>query len=947
MRKALLLVLTLTMTIVAVAADITPDAARQQATQFVIEQFMSGKAFRRSSAQPQLTMATRQSGLYVFNVDNGNGYVIVADDDRAETILGYSNSGSFDPQRIPSNMRAWLQGYADEIAWLKEHEGRTAPIMATKRSIKQAIAPLVKTLWNQTAPYNNMCPYYKVNNDGYLEFSETGGDGWKHCATGCVATAMAQVMKYHEWPQEATKSIPSYKWDNADTGLSILNPTTFDWSNMADVYNSGNTDAQNAAVAELMKYCGYSVKMNYGPESGSNTDKVADALKSFYDYNSTTTFVRRTHYSYNKWIDLLYNELLQGRPVVYGGASSGGGHEFVCDGYQGEDYFHINWGWGGTSDDYFKLSALNPYKQGVGGSSSQDGFHYGQDAVVGIQPSTKTGTVLDVSKNEANLTLNSFTLSATTIALGESVEATINVTNNSSDEYDGDIIVYAVNYGELAGKTFLIPAGETKEFVITVTPGKKGTYTLSPIYGDFSDYIQPYTAIALTVTEASGSTNPTTDDITLGRSLSIENSEVTSGKYYNVYGKSFKGILTVSNPDADYDFYGTYQHTLFKNRNYGSPVLSISQRIRVPANGSITIPVEYSGMEYGSEYELDVVYIRNGATGWDEVGFYTAMPGVIAYNADGTETVTKTSGNTFEVPASALAVDLTDTGVTAVTPNEEPNVIYILGSNDTDPANAQNIIRYDGTEYTAGDITLKDGNDFYSPVDFTAQNVEFTYNFTVAADGTNGWNTIMLPFDVTKVTADGVDIDWFHSSTDTGKNFWLKEYTGDEGQTVNFDFADKMKANILKANIPYIVAFPGNKWGKAWDMSNKKIKFIGKNVAVSNTKSPAVVTANNYRFVGSTTAQNTSNIYVLNADGNQFVSGSGSGAFRAFFKPGIYDRSVNSLTIGSKPADGTTGIENIENRKSEIENYYNLNGQRVSQPAKGIYIHNGRKVIIK
>jgi hypothetical protein len=108
--------------------------------------------------------------------------------------------------------------------------------------------------------------------------------------------------------------------------------------------------------------------------------------------------------------------------VVYGGASSGGGHEFVCDDYQGEDFFHINWGWGGVSDNYFRLSALNPYSQGIGGSSSRDGFHYSQDAVVGIMKNSDQGTVLNVeNQGKPNLLLNSITANQTTVAMGRRI----------------------------------------------------------------------------------------------------------------------------------------------------------------------------------------------------------------------------------------------------------------------------------------------------------------------------------------------------------------------------------------------------------------------------------------------------------------------------------------------------------------------------------------------
>ena len=315
------------------------------------------------------------------------GFVIVSNESRTIPILGYSDSGTFDPDNMPENMRAWLQGYADEIAWLqKQKENNTVTVTKSRTrggNTKADIPPLVTTKWNQRAPYNNLCPTYSGNN---------------RAVTGCAATAMAQVMYYHKWPIEATTAIPGYTI-NGVTRPS-LDAIIFDWGNMKETYTGSETDETAKAVATLMQYCGYSIEMDYGPESGAYTIKVAGALKDYFDYNDETTcVVSRIFYTSDKWRDIIYHELSERRPVLYAGQSTGGGHAFVCDGYKNEnstDYFHINWGWGGQSDEYYVLSVLNPYAgQSTGGSSSNDGFHYGQLAVIGIQPSTGTGTIED------------------------------------------------------------------------------------------------------------------------------------------------------------------------------------------------------------------------------------------------------------------------------------------------------------------------------------------------------------------------------------------------------------------------------------------------------------------------------------------------------------------------------------------------------------------------
>ncbi len=509
MKRILLFLFVVVTSAMAMAEVITPEQALEQAQSFISKREADGTRPRRApgTAASRLTMTGQISGLYVFNVAADGGFVIVSNDDSTRPILGYSDSGNIDINNIPQNMRAWLQGYADEIAWAQKH-----PTQQTSQQLKKAprrigthsttaIEPLVKSTWNQGEPFNNLCPTY---------------DGSNKSATGCVATAMAQVMNYHEWPTAATQSIPGYTTDSHQLSLSSLDPVTFDWNNMLDSYpDNGYNDTQATAVATLLQYCGWSVQMDYGPESGATTSAVADALIAYFDYNSNTTqCVIRSFYTYAKWTDLIYHELSQNRPVVYGGSSSGGGHEFVCDGYKYEnetDFFHINWGWGGMSDEYFVLSALDPDQQGIGGSTSNDGFHYGQDAVIGIQPSTGTGTVANITPNTIKLAMTSMTLSSNTTYVGFPVDVTLSIKNNSSDDYDGDIYLglkLSKGYSLAEGNNFSIPAGETRDCTFSFNPSEAGSYDFvfffPNVYGSYSTNGE--VGATLTVEQPSGLT---------------------------------------------------------------------------------------------------------------------------------------------------------------------------------------------------------------------------------------------------------------------------------------------------------------------------------------------------------------------------------------------------------------------------------------------------------
>ena len=330
--------------------------------------------------------------IYAFNLEGG-GYVIASGDSRALPVLGYSDSGHIDWENMPASMKWWLKSYDEAIASLSDHQfvdGNPVEGKAmTRASTMTAIAPLLAMHWDQGAPYWDQCPVY----DG--EYALYKG---QTCLTGCVATAMAQIMAYHQWPREACKEIPAYDFEYAFEGksepcrLDALPPVTFSWDQMLNDYTNENpgTAVQRAAVAELMRYCGQSVIMDYSPSfSGAQPISVVMALRKYFGYDQGARNLNRVFYSIAEWEDLVYQELAAGRPVQYGGFSDDGGHSFVCDGYDGEGLFHINWGWGGDDDGYFSLSVLNPYNNTSAGSGSSGiGFCINQNCIVGIKPAS-------------------------------------------------------------------------------------------------------------------------------------------------------------------------------------------------------------------------------------------------------------------------------------------------------------------------------------------------------------------------------------------------------------------------------------------------------------------------------------------------------------------------------------------------------------------------------
>lgn len=365
------IVLVLLLPLMLHAGNVSESAALQKARAFLAERGMAAPVAMRLAMKGHKAQQATQSDYYVFNVGQQQGFVIVSGDDRVDDILGYADSGMLQEDGLPDGLRYLLDGYAEQLAWLDSHPEQAVSHRAPARS---SIAPMVETRWDQGAPYYNNCPEYNE----------------ERTVTGCVATSMAQVMYYHKKPTAACSAIPGYTTRTLGIALSGLPATTFDWNKLKTTYSSGDTSESAVEVAKLMQYCGTTLQMNYnvakvGGSSAYNVS-IAEALKTYFGYDGSVTYCQRQHYSYGDWVEMVYGELAQNRPVVLGGQSAGGGHSFVCDGYDTGDYFHINWGWSGSSDGYFRLSLLNPWEQGIGGSSTMDGFSFTQDAVIGIKP---------------------------------------------------------------------------------------------------------------------------------------------------------------------------------------------------------------------------------------------------------------------------------------------------------------------------------------------------------------------------------------------------------------------------------------------------------------------------------------------------------------------------------------------------------------------------------
>lgn len=357
------------------AAPISPDQALQRIPG------SSNRTITTLSKNPLKLSYTVKSDIgqpqaYIFTRENAPGYMILSSDDVAAPILGYSETVNIDVNNLPPALIWWLSELYGQVEYANSHGFQAYDTSKNYTNASMiAVGPLMKTQWDQDAPYNNDCPQVNYSN-GLTQTKVTA-------PTGCVATAFAQVMKYFEYPKRG-KGTKTY-YDNG-VRRTITFSKDFQWSNMLDKYTfNGYNDEQAAAVAYLMKGCGFTTEMMYGAGgSGTQTSKIVDAAINYFGYDKQTHFVYRSFYSLDQWSQMIYDNLKNVGPVIYGGNSIQIGHCFVCDGYDGNGYFHFNWGWSGLSDGYFLLDALNPSSQGIGGSSG--GYEFHQNAVLGMQP---------------------------------------------------------------------------------------------------------------------------------------------------------------------------------------------------------------------------------------------------------------------------------------------------------------------------------------------------------------------------------------------------------------------------------------------------------------------------------------------------------------------------------------------------------------------------------
>lgn len=380
MKRSFLSIVVLFACLSLFAGPVDLQKAEQTARQFFNKR--SGKKaapLKSVTAKERLlkNATSDETPYYIFNIGASEGFVIVSGDDKAIPVLGYSDSGTFDWDNMPDNLREWMR--LNEI-YIENCRNNASAVQSLKRVGTPVQAPLLGDIkWGQDTPYNLLCPTY------------TSSGATKHYYVGCVATAATQIMRYHTYPAQGNgnKSYTDTKGCGEKLSADFGN-TTYDWDNILNSYrNVDATQAQKDAISTLCYQFGVAVEMEYQQNgSGAVSPIVPNAFREYFCYDSGVTMRKRDYYATTEWMTIIKQEIDAQRPVYYAASSVDGlgGHAFVCDGYDTEDFVHINWGWYGEYNGYFSVNHLEPAGLGEGGGKGQ--YNIDQEIITGIQAPT-------------------------------------------------------------------------------------------------------------------------------------------------------------------------------------------------------------------------------------------------------------------------------------------------------------------------------------------------------------------------------------------------------------------------------------------------------------------------------------------------------------------------------------------------------------------------------
>ena len=570
------------------------EIALRQAAQLGIS--MDETSSAKAKSKRVKSVSGEVPAYYVFPNGEGKGFTVVSGDDRLPEVVGYSDKGTYDEENLPSNYVGFMKAYEEMVGQLDKSDSRVSTSIAEANALRSSgyqqptVAPLLGSIqWNQMTPYNKMCPKYSAD---------------ERSVTGCVATAMAQVMMYYQYPKTLQADIPAYvSYSNRLSIPQINQGESYVWDNMLPQYSYGSyTDVQADAVAKLMYHCGAACQMDYGDTSGANVTPAI--LSTYFGYDSDLMQdLNRDVFTLAEWSQIMDKELSAKRPILYSGFSSDGGHEFVCDGSDGNGLYHINWGWGGYQDGYFDVTILNPDKGGAGSGSAPDGYNQRCSMIIGItpdngkvdEPLVDVDPVVMIGSGYSTLGFTKSTRTKVTDTFRVTTNSTIS--NQSAYDFSG-YFAYGIQQADGTYKPLSTPSstslrhpeanGKTynvKKMIIFDYAFPVGKTTLYGLYSTDGNewkkcgylYMTPFVVEATERTIDIAKTPLSADIVAQDELLSEQNNTL---------------MLTVSN-DADFEHLGIINvYTSTTNEKPGTPTEQIY--FTIPSKGNSTREVTLS-----------------------------------------------------------------------------------------------------------------------------------------------------------------------------------------------------------------------------------------------------------------------------------------------------------------------------------------------------------------
>ncbi len=1000
---------------------------------------------------------------YIFNIGEDNGFVIVSSNENEPSILGYADQGAFDPDNVPDGLALMLNMYEEQlqsVASCDEVSEATHEEPAPRHSISLArnyICPLDSFFFFSTPPYNYFCP--------------TDSTG-THVGSGCTAAAMSQIMAYWQYPPKTT-SIPGYSTDSYT--IEDIPSSPIDWPNILRNYSFryyyNTPDEQIDAIASLMYKLAVGVKTDFGGSGGSLLQEIIPTFVNYFGYSPDIQSDYIIDLGMNKTEDIIYNELVQQRLVLMYGARiasdpSQGAHMWVIDGYDHDALFHINWGWNGHMNGFFRLSAISPYHHEMVWNYMKNMIIYYNIKPLGVESHGLDPNLYSKRACTTNVSVSSTSRTITTVisnALSEqyTFEQGLNIYSEDGqfiETFEGETVTlapgetstftYSRSFPTYASGNYILRpvsrlAGETEwqendianilnAYVrMFISASKTPYYYLHPVvqvnsvereeHGPvcvgapqifkmnvtnnsnqkFGRWINLYANDALVQVRGGHIPANSTTDLYFGyepteegsahlnftlalqsgsRAQSIANYDLEVGpviEYGNlsmdvdidnlnadndtlIHGNTFRAKIKITNNGTvDYHDYVNFILRYNVQLNTAKPLVDI------PAGESVTLEYEFNELEPNCTYRFTTYYKKRSNA--DFTGVFNkwykcyAFPGYRYWTADGKEHAVTASRTDYITPEDAVAVSFMGNTMqpTNVVMNNNPNTIYYVTGPYYAYLNDGNVVR----GLISNKITINEDYPFYVPLEFTAKEVTYTRNFAhgFGMDGTN-WSTITLPFQPYTVTdkQTGKEIDWFHTSNEVGKDFWIREFYAEDGNKLYFKDAEEFKAYR-----PYIIAVPDDTFGEDFDLTNRDIEFKAEFQLLKKSK-PSFAEAYNYEFEGTMIGKSGEglNCYLLNEGegGNAFLYTEEDvtlAPFHAMFTSGCKpnNNANGPLRIVHFKDNEQTGIaQNTVVRNTIVNGVYTLDGRKIAVGngpvqeilqtlPKGIYIINGHKYV--